>query len=96
MFLKIRDEDLPKEPNKFKLITLGVVIMTPLNLIILKALHNYLDPAKINPIDGNIQDFGMRLYYDYLLPFELVSILLLVALIGAIVLAKKIPKRNVK
>jgi len=32
---------------------------------------------------------GMALFTEYLLPFELVSILLLVALIGALVLARK-------
>jgi NAD(P)H-quinone oxidoreductase subunit 6 len=32
---------------------------------------------------------GMHLFSDYLLPFELASILLLVALIGAIVLARR-------
>jgi len=31
----------------------------------------------------------MSLYTDYLLPFEVVSVLLLVAMIGAIYLAKK-------
>ena len=32
---------------------------------------------------------GMLLYSDYVVPFELASMLLLVAMIGAILLAKK-------
>ncbi|MCA1926923.1 MAG: NADH-quinone oxidoreductase subunit J [Calditerrivibrio sp.] len=33
--------------------------------------------------------FGYELFSNYLVPFEVVSIMLLVAMIGAIVLAKK-------
>jgi NADH-quinone oxidoreductase subunit J len=36
---------------------------------------------------GNLQAVGMALYRDYLLPFEVASILLLVAMVGAVVLA---------
>jgi NADH-quinone oxidoreductase subunit J len=38
---------------------------------------------------GNVEQVGWLLYTDYLIPFELASILLLVAMIGAIVLAKR-------
>jgi NADH:ubiquinone oxidoreductase subunit 6 (subunit J) len=38
---------------------------------------------------GNSQTIGMVLYSDYLFPFEVASIILLVAMVGAIVLAKK-------
>jgi NADH-quinone oxidoreductase subunit J len=38
---------------------------------------------------GNMQSLGEALYSDYLLPFEVASILLLVAMIGAIVLARQ-------
>jgi NADH-quinone oxidoreductase subunit J len=38
---------------------------------------------------GNVQQVGRVLYVEYLVPFEVASILLLVAMIGAIVLAKR-------
>ena len=38
---------------------------------------------------ANVEQIGMALYTNYLIPFELASILLLVAMIGAIVLAKR-------
>jgi NADH-quinone oxidoreductase subunit J len=38
---------------------------------------------------GNTAEVGWLLYTDYLIPFELASILLLVAMIGAIILARK-------
>lgn len=41
------------------------------------------------PVEGNSQWVGTVLYQEYLLPFEIASILLLVAIIGAVVLSKK-------
>ena len=38
---------------------------------------------------GNTEIVGMLMYTDYLIPFEVASMLLLVAMIGAILLAKK-------
>lgn len=38
---------------------------------------------------GNVKMFGKELFTTYLVPFEIASLLLLVAMIGAIVLAKK-------
>ncbi len=38
---------------------------------------------------GSVEHVGMVLYTDYLIPFEVASVLLLVAMVGAIVLAKR-------
>jgi NADH-quinone oxidoreductase subunit J len=41
------------------------------------------------PVSGNVEQVGWMLYTSYLIPFEIASMLLLVAMIGAIVLAKR-------
>jgi NADH-quinone oxidoreductase subunit J len=41
------------------------------------------------PVSGNTEQVGWLLYTSYLIPFEVASMLLLVAMIGAIVLAKR-------
>ena len=41
------------------------------------------------PVAGNTEQVGWLLYTSYLIPFEIASMLLLVAMIGAIVLAKE-------
>ena len=41
------------------------------------------------PEQQNTQDIGTLLYGGYLLPFEIASLLLLVAMVGAVVMAKK-------
>jgi len=60
-------------------------------LLITKArpVGDILQPeAAINTMD-NLRQLGMALFSDYLLPFEVTSILLLVAMVGAIVLTNK-------
>ena len=55
MFLNIKDEDLPQEPAKYKLIALGVALMIPLNILVLKAVSN-LPSNDLYPIENS--DFG--------------------------------------
>ena len=45
--------------------------------------------AAAMPVTGNTEQVGWLLYTSYLIPFEIASMLLLVAMIGAIVLAKR-------
>jgi NADH-quinone oxidoreductase subunit J len=46
-------------------------------------------PAATLPVTGNTEEVGWLLYTSYLIPFEIASMLLLVAMIGAILLAKR-------
>jgi len=46
-------------------------------------------PGAALPVTGNTEQVGWMLYTSYLIPFEIASMLLLVAMIGAIVLAKR-------
>ncbi len=45
--------------------------------------------VRFGDFPGQTADIGRRLYIYYMLPFEVVSILILVAIVGAVVLAKK-------
>lgn len=47
-----------------------------------------VESASIN-LSGNTEMIGRALYTQYALPFEVTSVLLLVAIVGAIVMAKK-------
>lgn len=51
--------------------------------------HNYSNNQIIMPTDNNIQQLGINFMTKYLLPFELISIFLLAALIGAAHLSRK-------
>jgi NADH-quinone oxidoreductase subunit J len=50
---------------------------------------NVLAPEAAANASENLRQLGMTLFNQYLLPFEVVSILLLVAMVGAIILTKK-------
>ena len=41
------------------------------------------------PLVGSAQAIGHSLFTDYLLPFEVTSLLILIALVGAVIFAKK-------
>jgi NADH-quinone oxidoreductase subunit J len=46
-------------------------------------------PAPAQALDPNTEQVAWGLFHTYMLPFEVASILLLVAMIGAVVMAKK-------
>jgi NADH-quinone oxidoreductase subunit J len=45
--------------------------------------------AAAAPPEGNTQAVGLALYQDYMLPVEIASLLLLVAMVGAVLMAKR-------
>src|SRR3972149_10847006 len=49
----------------------------------------YYGYGVINPEFGNLEAVGETLFKDFLLPFEILSLILLVAIVGATVLAKR-------
>jgi NADH-quinone oxidoreductase subunit J len=60
------------------------------------AAYSYARPVPVlagaaaaAPVSGNTEEVGWLLYTSYLIPFEIASMLLLIAMIGAIVLAKR-------
>jgi NADH-quinone oxidoreductase subunit J len=91
MFLNIKNDELPDEPNKISTILLGAVLLIPFNVLILKAFYTLPSkPMNLMGQDfGSIKNFGTELFTNWLVPFELISILLLAALVGAVVLARK-------
>ncbi|MEF3191762.1 MAG: NADH-quinone oxidoreductase subunit J [Campylobacterales bacterium] len=65
------------------IVFLGVIITAPF------ALHAFSVPAPMHPGVGNAQDVGYTLFTTYLIPFEVASVMLLVAMVAGIVLASK-------
>ena len=48
-------------------------------------------PAPAAPASGGVESLGRLLFTDYLFPFELTSVLLLAAMVGVLVLARRRP-----
>ena len=71
---------------------LGIILLAQIgmvfNSVLLEGSKGTFPPEKVAAL-GNTQVVARLLFTDYLLPFEITSVLLLVAIIGAIVLAKR-------
>jgi NADH-quinone oxidoreductase subunit J len=92
MLLNVREEDLPAEPNMPMHVTIALVVVTPLLLILGQGINKFQDmPSNPNlPASfGGIKAVGMELFNRFGFPFELVSLLLTVAVVGVVVLAKR-------
>lgn len=59
-----------------------------------KVLQSSDSVALTHPEVGLVRNLGKVLFNEFLLPFEVSSILLLTAMIGAVLLAKKEPKQH--
>jgi NADH-quinone oxidoreductase subunit J len=91
MFLNIQDSDLPDEKGRGMFLLGGAVIITPIAWFLFKIVKSLPggDAKIIGNGFGGVKEVGLLLFKNWLLPFEIVSILLLVALVGAVVLAGK-------
>jgi NADH-quinone oxidoreductase subunit J len=88
-------EAIPGRPDwrKFVLpvVLAGILAVEATYLLVTRARPEgeVLPPdAAVNTMD-NLRGLGTALFSDYLLPFEVTSILLLVAMVGAIILSRK-------
>jgi NADH-quinone oxidoreductase subunit J len=90
MFLNVKEANLPKEPNKNLILLLGAIALVPFNFLILRAFYKMpLSTSALPENFGKTKELGLELFSRWIVPFELISILLLVALIGAVVYARK-------
>ncbi len=91
MFLNIQQEDLPVERSRWGFLVGGAIVLAPFAGLLLNIVKSL--PAEAEPLGvegfGGVKEVGLVLFTNWLLPFEIVSILLLVALVGAVVLAGK-------
>lgn len=93
MLLNIRVDATKKHSHK---VVLGSIIgfFTLLNTVFLllkskAALPTGIYTPEIIKATGHTELIGKEMFTNFLLPFEITSILLLVAIIGAVILAKK-------
>ncbi|SDP56836.1 NADH-quinone oxidoreductase subunit J family protein [Desulforhopalus singaporensis] len=91
MFLNIQDNDLPVEEKRFAYTAGGIVVLIPVVYFLIKIAGTIpgVEATIVGSGFGGIKEVGLVLFQDWLLPFEIVSLLLLVTLVGAVVLAGK-------
>jgi NADH-quinone oxidoreductase subunit J len=88
MLLDLNAEERRKV-NKFG-IGGGLVCVVAILAILLASLaRTSLDVQQHSPLEGGTIPLGTLLFKQYQLPFEIVSLLLLVAMVGVVLLSKK-------
>jgi len=88
MMLTLREDALQREGQPAVWVLAGIVGF----LVVLRLARLFPStPAALpaTPDFGSIEAVGSQLFSHYLLPFELTSVLLLIAIVGAVILAKR-------
>lgn len=95
MLLNLKSSETPLHKQAWIALFFGVVILAEILLALFKSdtLTQMEGAAKGISTVGNTEAIGLSLYNQYLLPFEMVGVILLGGIIGAMVLAKQIPTR---
>jgi NADH-quinone oxidoreductase subunit J len=95
MLLQLREEmRLPvNKPFQIVFSALFVVILLVQLLLLVLAAGPLLSTSVMHdadaPVLGRVEALGLALFTDYIYPFEIASLLLLVGIIGAILLGRK-------
>ncbi|MCS7203695.1 MAG: NADH-quinone oxidoreductase subunit J [Thermodesulfovibrio sp.] len=91
MVMNLKEELKHRRFIKFGLVGVltGVVFFIGLYIFLkeTKESGNFLTNA-------SVENFGKLLFSYYLLPFEILSVVLLIALVGGLAIAKKLPKED--
>ena len=88
-------EAIPGRPSwqkfAFPTVIAGILAIETVYILLTRARPEgtvLLPESTVNTVES-LRELGITLFSDYLLPFEVTSILLLVAMVGAIVLTRK-------
>jgi NADH-quinone oxidoreductase subunit J len=90
-----RPPEAHQDPHRQTKFGLGLAVAMLVELAMIgaysytSAAPAFTAPLGAIPVSGNTEEVGWLLYTSYLIPFEIASMLLLVAMIGAILLAKR-------
>jgi len=89
MLLDLKDEER-RRIKKFSLVA-GLISVGAIVMIFVKSILAAKPGANLSvpTLEGDPAALGKLLFTQYLLPFEVVSVLLLVAMVGVILLSKK-------
>lgn len=92
MLLNLKEEELGAEYSplaKGVCALLCAALFAAIALPLVKDASLDAEPPPVPADFGGVESVGMPLFREYAFPFELVSVLIIVAMLGAVVLAKK-------
>jgi len=91
MLLNVDKEAHVARANRFWpwLVAFGFVIVGELALLVLRGSFPAESGKTMGLVGYGVKELGIELFTKYLVPFEIASVILLVGLVGAVMLAKK-------
>ncbi len=91
MLLNVDKESTVARANRFWpwMIAFGILIAGEIVLLIVRGTFPAAVDRPMVLADTGVRELGMVLFQKYLVPFEIASVILLVGLVGAVMLAKK-------
>lgn len=89
MFLNLNKDAEPKKPIVMQFAS--VISAGLLFLVLVAAVKDVIitTPVTVDSQIGTVANLGKKLFTDYVVPFEITSVLFLSAMIGAVVIGKK-------
>lgn len=84
-----KEETGPDPRRAWRLLALPVGALLLVQVLVIVIASRGLAPAAAVPPPGGVEVIGRLLFTDYLFPFELTSVLLLAAMVGVLVLARR-------
>jgi NADH-quinone oxidoreductase subunit J len=90
-------EDLRTEPITAQrplaaIVGVGILALVGTAIIVSRSL--FTQRAELPPAEDNIQSLARSLFSDYVFAFELTSVLLLIAVVGTVLLARRLPNKE--
>ncbi|HYE92778.1 MAG TPA: NADH-quinone oxidoreductase subunit J [Terriglobales bacterium] len=79
----------PRRSTRVLAVPVGALLLVQLGVIM--ATRRGDAPSATPPVPGGVESLGTLLFTDYLFPFELTSVLLLAAMVGVLLLARRRP-----
>ena len=84
-----KEETGPDPRRPWRLLALPVGALLLVQVLVIVVASRGLAPAVAVPAPGGVEAIGRLLFTDYLFPFELTSVLLLAAMVGVLMLARR-------
>jgi NADH-quinone oxidoreductase subunit J len=92
--INMKEENLPNEPRKLLWILFSALLVSPFALLMYRTLVHLGQKFEASKEGyGTLKGLGGELFSHWVLPFEIVSVLLLAAMVAAIVIARKEPNQ---
>lgn len=88
MLLDLKEEDR-RQWNRFGVAAGAISVAAIVGIVAVTIVRSRPGDGAQPELEGSTHALGMTLFHQYLLPFEVVSVLLLVAMLGVILLSKR-------